>query len=290
MDLKTVDAMIRQHNLRCSALRFVRRAIVAWLVTATFSALAHDTWFEAKRRTVQGGIIVALGTGNRFPVQEYPISAEQVKQHGCRQSSGSVPFAAVTNSSTALLLCASPASRDPVTCWAQLISFDIELPKDKIETYLAEIHASQAVREAWLAIKARGLPWKERYTKHARIEFAGDTQTDPSVQQAPPIEIGMDVILESGLQPIRAGDPLVFQVRRDGTPLADFEVELLSDRHDVSIWRKTDPHGRIRVEVPLSGRWVLRGTDLRLSQTHPDTWESRFVTLAFDVETSQPTP
>lgn len=290
MDLKRVDAMTRQHKLCCLALRFVRRAFVAWLVTATFSALAHDTWFEAKRRTVQGDIIVALGTGNRFPVQEYPISAEQVKQHGCLQGGSAIAFAAVTNSSTALLLRASPVNRDPVTCWAQLIPFDIELPTDKIEIYLAEIHASQSVREAWSAIQARGLPWKERYTKHARIEFAGDAQVDPATQQAQPVEMGMDVILESGLQPIRAGDDLVFQVRREGVPLVDFEVELLSDRHHVSIWRKTDPHGRIRVEVPLPGRWVLRGTDLRLSQTHPDTWESRFVTLAFDVGTSQPTP
>jgi hypothetical protein len=37
------------------------------------------------------------------------------------------------------------------------------------------------------------------------------------------------------------------------------------------------------VQAPLPGRWLLRGTELRLSQERPDTWDSRFVTLAFDV-------
>jgi hypothetical protein len=33
---------------------------------------------------------------------------------------------------------------------------------------------------------------------------------------------------------------------------------------------------------------VLRGTDLRLSESEPDLWVSRFVTLAFDVAPQGP--
>ena len=44
------------------------------------------------------------------------------------------------------------------------------------------------------------------------------------------------------------------------------------------------PQGRVRIQAPLAGQWVLRGTDLRLSERVPDTWESRFVTLAFEIE------
>jgi hypothetical protein len=36
--------------------------------------------------------------------------------------------------------------------------------------------------------------------------------------------------------------------------------------------------------VPLAGRWILRGTDLRACAERPGTWDSRFVTLAFGVE------
>jgi hypothetical protein len=95
--------------------------------------------------------------------------------------------------------------------------------------------------------------------------------------------MGMDVLLESGLQAMHPGDPLVFQVLRDGAPLPDFAVELRSDQHPLGIWRKTDAQGRVRIAAPIVGKWVLRGTDLRLSERVPDTWESRFVTLAFEI-------
>jgi hypothetical protein len=39
----------------------------------------------------------------------------------------------------------------------------------------------------------------------------------------------------------------------------------------------------VRIPAPLPGRWVLRGTDLRTSEREPDSWESRFVTLAFEI-------
>ena len=35
--------------------------------------------------------------------------------------------------------------------------------------------------------------------------------------------------------------------------------------------------------LALPGRWVPRGTDLRLGETEPNLWISRFVTLAFEV-------
>jgi hypothetical protein len=163
------------------------------------------------------------------------------------------------------------------------MSFDIELAPDKIELYLNEINAPASVREAWAAMQSRGLPWIERFTKHARIELAGDAPPDGPAPRAEPTGMGMDVILDSGLQRVRAGDPLVFQVLRDGTPLAGFAVELRGDRHPDGQWQTTDANGRVRFRAPGPGHWVLRGTDLRLSRTRPGTWESRFVTLAIEV-------
>jgi uncharacterized GH25 family protein len=76
---------------------------------------------------------------------------------------------------------------------------------------------------------------------------------------------------------------LQFQVLRDGQPLPDFAVEMRNERSPLGLWRKTDAQGRVSIAAPLPGRWVLRGTDLRLSESEPDLWVSRFVTLAFDV-------
>jgi hypothetical protein len=157
-----------------------------------------------------------------------------------------------------------------LTCWAQLAAFDVEVPPEKIEIYLREIQASPALRATWAAMKARGLAWRENYTKYARIELGGS-----GPRAALP--------LDNPRAPIRAGDELGFQVMRDGKPIADLPMELVNSVNPLGIWRKTDADGRFRVPVPLAGRWIVRGVDLRVSSKTPDEWISWFVTMAFDV-------
>jgi uncharacterized GH25 family protein len=94
----------------------------------------------------------------------------------------------------------------------------------------------------------------------------------------------MDVRLETAQRPLRAGDTLRFQVLRDGAPLAGLPVELRSDLSPLGICRQTDAEGRVELTVPLAARWILRGTDVRPSAQDPDRWQSRFVTLAFEVQ------
>lgn len=272
------------HSARRLARWFRRSACALWLAMAAGAALGHDTWFRSMPAATAREVVIALGTGNQFPVQESAVGAEHLRQGGCRAGDAKpVALAALSDTPTALIVRA-PVSGDAISCWAQLVPFEIELTDDKVKLYLQEINAAQAIREAWAEMRSRGVAWKERYTKHARIELRDLRATaSPSTLPPKPVDMGMDVLLESGLHAIRQGDPLVFQVLRDGAPLADFAVELRSDRHRLGIWRKTDAEGRVRIPAPLAGNWVLRGTDLRRSDSVPDAWESRFVTLAFAI-------
>jgi len=265
----------------------LQSAFASLLLAAAGAAFAHDTWFHPHAFAGDGAIVMALGTGNQFPVQEYPVGATHLRHSGCRSGDGQpVALTAARDTTTALIVHAATKGT-VVTCWAELVPFDIELTADKVQLYLKEINAPLATREAWAQMQARGVVWKERYTKHARIELRNATQATSSPMPPKPVGMGMDLLLESGLQAIHPGDPLVFQVLRDGIPLPDFAVELRSDQHRLGIWRKTDAQGRVRIHAPLVGRWVLRGTDLRLSESVPDTWESRFVTLAFEITAPQ---
>ncbi len=261
------------------ALPFAHRAW-AWLALAAVAgtASAHDTWFEPLPPTPGGHAVFALGTGTRFANYEFPLGYEYIVASGCRGAGATTaPLAHVTDRPTSVVV-RSPSPIHAVaglTCWAQLTPFEVVVPPDKIEVYLGEIQAGPALRSTWAAMKARGLPWRERYTKFARIEIGG-----AGLRSALPL--GMDVRLDQPRQIIRAGDELGFQVLRDGLPMAELPVELVGSRSPLGIWGKTDSQGRVRLVVPVAGRWLLRGVDLRVASPAADEWVSRFVTLAFE--------
>jgi len=239
---------------------------------------AHDTWFQ--QMPGPGAPRLALGTGNQFPVQQVAVGTASLIKRGCLRPDGrATPLPLLRETPTALQLQAGVA--DVVTCWGQQTSFELELPADKVALYLREIKPPAWVYDEWTRLQAAGLPWKERYAKHARIELPGAGPTRP-------VPMAMDVLLDERAP--RVGQTLRFQVLRDGRPLPDQTVELRGDMSPLGIWRRTDADGRAHVDVPLPGHWVLRGTDLRLSQQLPDQFESRFFNLAFEVQPRDPAP
>jgi Domain of unknown function (DUF4198) len=246
-------------------------------------ALAHDTWFAPVPGSAPA--LLALGTGNRFPVQEFTVGMTQLHLSGCRIGDNAArPLQHAADTDTALRVHLPRHDQEPsvgISCWAQTIPFEIELPADKIALYLKEINAPRRVHDAWADLRARGLPWKERYSKHARIEMPARGAA-PSTAPALASGMALDVLLDRAAVPLQVGDDLSVQVLRDGQPLPDLPLELHGDQSRLGFWKRTDAEGRVRFKLPLAGRWVLRGTDLRLSHTL-DTWESRFVTLAFEV-------
>jgi Domain of unknown function (DUF4198) len=258
--------------------RLSRIAILFAVLCAAANAGAHDTWFAARPADGRGGVALSLGTGNQFPRFDTGIGYEYLVKSGCRADarSATLPLQRTAEGPSELQL--RVRSESPASCWAQLAPFEVELPPEKIALYFKDIQASAAVRDAWAQMSARGVRWKERYTKHARIDLGGD-----AADAATPVNMAMDVLLESPQRPLASGQALQFRVLRDGQPLPDFAVELRSALSPLGVWRKTDAQGRVDFIAPLPGRWVVRGVDLRVSETDTDRWESRFVTLAFDV-------
>ena len=248
------------------------------LVMAARTA-AHDTWFAVAPARSGGEAVLALGTGNRFPVQESGVATAYLDRSGCRLHDGNrVALDPLREGPTALTLRSASQGRAAaggLSCWAQLVPLEIEIEPAKVSIYFDEIDAPAAVREAWARLQARGIAWKERYTKHARVEIGARTRA------ASPAPMGMDLLLDAGEGGLRSGDPLVVQVLRDGSPLAGLALEMRGEQG--TSWHRSDAEGRVRLVAPPPGRWVLRGTDLRLSPTDAERWESRFVTLAFEV-------
>lgn len=257
-------------TLLCAALCFTAGA-----------ARAHDSWFSPA-----GGNAVALATGNRYPVQDVGPSAASVARSGCSDGeTHAIGLRPAREQARWLEMAvgATDAGHLPLSCWAELHAAEIELKPQLVQVYFAEIHAPARVRTAWAEMQARGIPWRESYRKFARIERAAATDAPHELRASARRPAGLDLeIVVRGGTPIAVGEPLDFQVLRDGRPLAGFAVELVSERSALGVWRETDAQGMLRHRLPFGGRWLLRGTDLRVSAERPDTWESRFVTLAIE--------
>ncbi|MBL8307510.1 MAG: DUF4198 domain-containing protein [Rubrivivax sp.] len=232
------------------------------------SAAAHDTWFEPGHDP-GGAPTLALGTGAHFPAQETALTRPALVELGCRAGRVSTTPRLARETPEALHLRPAPGMS---RCWAQSVVFDITLPPDTVSLYLQELRAGPAVRERWADLQRRGLPWRERYTKHARIELGA-----PSAEALP---LGLDLAIDTP-GPLRAGTSFAVQVRRDGQPLPGLAVELRSEHSPLGVWRLSDAQGRLTMPAPLPGRWLLRAIELRPAAG--DAWDSRFVTLAFDI-------
>jgi hypothetical protein len=231
------------------------------------AACAHDSWFELRADGLY------LGTGDHFPKQEFALAPEALARHACRGADGrDTPLRPLTQVDTALKLAAPPPRAQG--CWAQLLAFDIEIAPEKVAVYFDDIQADAALRQAWATQLARGLPWQERYVKHARIHLQGPPATVP--------EMGLDALIET-TETLRVGDESTFRVWREGQPMAGMPVQFRSELTPAGLWRRTDAEGRVRIRLPLAGRWLLRGTDLRQADSERGLWRSRFFTLAFEL-------
>ena len=291
-------------------------------VSAT-SAAAHDSWFTPLPPTPRGQLVLALGTGTAYPRYEVPVAPQQVADSGCvGEGVREKPLRDgvelwldgirqwLTGATTAANPAANPAADAEanaqatappvlalrtgrpvspavsVSCWARLVPIDIDIDDATVEVYLDEVQALPAVRQRWAALKARGVRWQETYVKHARIERDGDGDSAALATPALPA-LGLDLRLQAARRPLRAGDSLRVQLLRDGQPLAGQPLQLVGtdggSEGSAGVWQRTDATGQIELRLPAAGRWLLRGTELRPAADGSDRWESRFVTLAFEV-------
>ena len=263
--------------------------LAAAITLSAGSAQAHDTWFEALSGPANpGGLhLLALATGNQIPKQEFAVAANVLVRQGCVDAGGrNRALQPQLQLPTRLLLRTTTAGA--MSCWAQLTPFDIELPADKLSVYFDEIRPSAGVLAAWAALQARGLPWRERYTKYARIELVADPRGEPPpsglAAQPTALPMGLDLQMLADANQLQAGDTVGFALWRDAQPLAGLWLELRGAAGEPSLWGQTDAAGQLRLTLPKAGAWVLRGTELRLAADDPTRWDSRFITLAIQIQ------
>lgn len=274
-----------------SAPKRQRRWLAPLLLALAAGAQAHDTWFAPQPAGPEGELVLALGTGDRFPRQETALDKGLVQASGCQTLGGSTlptgPLHWLAYRPDAVLLRteAAPAPGTRLSCWLQSRPLAIDLDNRTVRLYLDEIHAGPAVRARWAGLQARGVRWQERYVKNARIELPAATPGAATgtlgaglagqAGGAP----GLDLQADMPARALRAGDTVRVRLLRDGQPLAGLPLALRNDQSPLTLWHRSDADGWIAATLPLAARWLITGVDLRPSSADPDGWDSRFVSL-----------
>lgn len=246
---------------------------------AAVPVLAHDTWFErieAGERPADKPLQLALGTGAHFPRYEDPVQPKYLAHLACTDGKGMAHQPEPPREGRRYTTVRVPGlDAAAFSCVARLQPFEIELESKLVDVYFEEIRAGEALRAVLARQRAQGRPFAERYLKVARIE--GEA-APPRAGNQP-----LDVQRVAPGGTLKAGAEAVFEVLRDGKPLEDLPVQLLNDTAPAGLWARTDAAGRITVRLPLPGRWLLRGVDLRPPATEGERWDSRFIAYTFEV-------
>lgn len=261
---------------RLGARWFALAAAAVALVAGPQAARAHDTWFERIDAPAGQPLQLALGTGVHFPRYEEPVLLKYVEHLACtddRANDHKPELARVGRRHTVLQVPALVTAG--FSCVVRLQPFEIELTPALVDIYLDEIRATDALRAIAAKQRAQGRAFEERYLKVARIEGA---VASPRAGMQP-----LDVLRVAPDGELKAGAEAVFEVRRDGKPLPELPVQLLNDTLPVGLWARTDAAGRVKLRLPLPGRWLLRGVDLRPPASEVARWESRFMAYTFEV-------
>jgi hypothetical protein len=258
-------------------MRAARPALLAALLACVGGgAAAHDSWLEPGARPGE----LRFVTGPHYPVAESAPALASVSARGCVDAKGRtrpLPHAASAAASGLVLRAPTVAA---VSCWAELAPHDIVLEPSLVDIYFREIQPPEGVRQAWAGQQERGIAWRERYRKSARIEVTRGDETPEALRQLRrPRGLALEVVIADD-EAVRVGRPTRFQVLADGQPVPGFSVQLVSERSRLGVWARTDAQGHVSHVLPFAGRWAMRGT--LLEPEGDDRWQSRFVTLVFD--------
>ncbi len=253
------------------------------LCLAAFPARAHDTWLQPRRVAVLPGTIAQLDltSGAKFATHETAIKQERIESARMRLNGRTVDIKDRAPEKKSLELRTPLSEPGVATLWISLAPKGVDLKPKEVRHYLAEIDAPASLRQPWESAKG-GKPWREVYTKHAKTFVrVGRPKSDRSWSE--PVGMALEIVPEKDPTALQTGDEFPVRVLKNGSPLAEFSLGIVHEGGTNRTFKKTDAAGRTVFKLTRSGRWLLRGTELRAAAKPAGGWESDFTSLMFEV-------
>jgi len=95
--------------------------------------------------------------------------------------------------------------------------------------------------------------------------------------------MSLEILPLSDPTSLKAGDAFAVRPLNNGVPYPNFPVGLVLQGTSKGSFRTTDNEGRAVFVMFRTGKYLLRGTDLRRSDKPDLEWESDFTTLTIQV-------
>ena len=258
-------------------------AFIALSLLILSTVFAHDTWIIPQKFHLQPGenLFVDLTSGMAFPKLEVAPKKERVQAVFCRLAARTFELKDFETAPNSLRIKDTLPDPGVAAVWVKSPPKEIELKPDQVQEYLDEIDASSLVRQQWDNAK-RSKRWRESYRKHSKTFVrVGDADADTSWRE--PVGMFLEIVPEKDPTTLRVGEDFPVRVLKNGKPFADFSLGIVAEGETKGSTKKTNIDGKVSVRLDKSGRWLLRGTDLRKSSKQDVDWESDFTTLTVQV-------
>lgn len=267
------------------------RNVIAFLLGlwGLYEASAHDTWLLPKvfRLKAEQRTVISFTSGMVFPTNNFAIKPERIDQAFVFLAGEKTQLAKRESTPKALEFPIMPPNVGVATAFVSLQPKTLDLKPSLVREYLAEIGASDSLKAVWKNIPNTDTSahWRESYTKHAKTYiFVGEEKSyaqDSSWKQSCGLVLEILPEVHPGL--LRAKTDFPVRVLLGGKPLAYFPLGCVREGSKNGTLQTTDANGRVRVKLPQKGRYLLRGTLLKPSDTSMLDWQSNFSTLTVEV-------
>ena len=246
-------------------------------------AFGHDTWLMAAQTKVKPNTTVTfdLTSGMAFPALDVGPKRERIQGAYYRLNNQSSDMTDIIAGEKSLQFKTKLSETGVATIWVKLPARRIELKPEEVKEYLDEVSAPESLRRQWAEMK-EPKRWRELYTKHPKTFVrVGDPISDNSWNK--PIGIFLEIVPEIDPTSLKDGDDFPIRVLKDGKPFADFALNAVTGGDKKGETRRTDHDGKVTFKMNKTGRWLLRGTDIRKSDQAETDYESDFATLTLEV-------
>jgi uncharacterized GH25 family protein len=248
-------------------------------------ARAHDTWLQPAKFSVPAGatVVLEMTSADGFKGPETAIKPDRIALATGRLAGSMVALGEPAAGEKILRFSTLLARPGVAVMGVELKPRLLDLAADKIELYLAEIHADAALRATWAAVP-EPRKWRELYVKNTKTFVRVGEPAPGDRTWAETLGLRLEILPERDPTMLRAGDELPVRVLRDGKPFAGFTISFVAAGETKEHITITDGQGRAHAVLDAAGAWLVHGTDLRRVKQAEREWESDFTTMVVEAK------